>query len=78
MFDADMNLIGTPTPEQIHAAETADGGWIWLDPDGHPVNVQEHDEEAGTVTIDYGPIGNYGKGVGETRSAEGYRKVCVA
>ncbi|MCK9901300.1 hypothetical protein [Glutamicibacter sp. V16R2B1] len=76
LYDESMNRIGLATDEQIEAAETTDGGWIWLDPDDRPVSVTEYDED--TVTIDYGPIGGGGHGVGETRSREGYRQVCVA
>lgn len=76
MYDTDMNRLDeTPTAEQTAAAESADGGWIWLDPDGNPVNVVDHTDD--TVTVDYGPIGNFGGGVGETLPREGYRQVCV-
>lgn len=77
MFDTDMTRLDEePTPEQIAAAEGADGGWIWIDPDGRPANVVEHDDD--TVKIDMGPIGNFGKGVGVTRPRQGYRQVCIA
>lgn len=70
LFDADMNPIGTPTADQIEAATTADGGWIWINTDGEPVAVidEKRDEDTGAWV----PLAARG----------GYRddlaKVCVA
>lgn len=49
LFDADMNRIGTPTAEQVEAANGTDGGWIWVDAEGTPfVAIDEkRDEETG-------------------------------
>ena len=78
MYDENMNVIRPATDAEIEwmRGHAPGEGWIWLDPEGDPVNVVDvRDDE---VVIDLGPVGNGGGGVGYRRPAEGYTKVCIA